>query len=144
LIDYGPMTLSMFIETTRMRKPCADMLQRLALWLALVVFAPLAQAHGAHLQHEQHAYGAPSEHALATDLAAATLPCGGGGGSPCGCDRPCCVSLNPAKPPAISQHPIFPPGPIQHPRQRFVADTTTSTTSPIVAFAAPRAPPLPL
>jgi len=111
------------------------------LWLSLILFAPIAQAHGGY--HHQHD-GVPSEHAQASDLSAAELPRGGGGGSPCCCDSPCCFSPDFAKLLAVSQARFFLLPSIQRPLQIFVADQTVWAARPIIALAAPRAPPLSL
>jgi hypothetical protein len=129
------------MEKTRIQQQYRFTLQLLLLWLSLFLFAPVAQAHDAHQQPHDGMQGA---RAAAGSLSASTLPCGGDGGSGCCCDKSCCVSPDLAKLPAVSQARFF-VLPANEPRLPAIAgDHAAWTTHPLLAFSAPRAPPLPL
>lgn len=123
-----------------MQRRYANPLQCLLLWLSLFLLTPAAQAHEGHDQQHDDLH---SELARAVDLSAFTLPCGGHGGGHCHCASACSASPDLTKLPAVPQTRFFLP----IPRQRLLPEFCRGsyrTTSPIVAFAAPRAPPLPL
>jgi len=141
------MVQSALANMARIQRLREKTLQFLLLCLSLLLFAPLlAQAHGAH--HERGDDSRIEQMRAAdvqvVDLAAAERPCGGGGDSPCYCDRPCGTSPDPTKLPAAAPVRLSAPTPMQHPLPVFVAYAPAWAPSPIIAFAAPRAPPLPL
>lgn len=129
------------VEATRMQRRYASPLRCLLLWLSLFLLAPAVQAHEGHdLQRE----GVHSDLAQVFELSAVTLPCGGHGGALCSCGNICLSSPNLTKLPAVPQAPLFLPTPHRRSLPAIAGGPNAWTTRPIMAFAAPRAPPLPL
>ena len=111
--------------------------QLVLLWLSFFLFAPLAQAHEGHEHQHQ---SASIERIAAPDLSAFTLPCGGGDGPCACCDSNCCIFPDAAKVP-VALYASFFSLPKRLESQPIVTAQFVPNTIPLIATAAPRAPP---
>jgi hypothetical protein len=153
------------METVRLKMQQATRLRHLLACVLLLLLTPFAQAHESH--HAGHAgmraaravstdfaivqvasAGVASEPAASADVASdqvvsATTPCNNHEGGRCSCTNACCNSPNPVELPAIQESRLFQAPSIQCSAQAFDSVQASRAVSPILAFAAPRAPPLP-
>ena len=133
------------METVRLKMKLATRLRHLLPCVLLLLLTPFAQAHESH--DTGHA-GMRAEQLASAEFASAevvsvTTPCRDHEGGRCTCTNACCYSPNPVELPAIPESRLFQRRSNPCSAQAFDSVQASRAVSPILAFAAPRAPPLP-
>jgi len=112
----------------------------------LLLFAPFVQAHESHDAGRAGVHAEQvirAELAASAEVASATAPCGNHGAGTCCCSNACCYSPNLVKLPAIQESRLFRVQSDLPSALFFISIQSPRAVSPIIALAAPRAPPLP-